>query len=204
MQNTATRLLRGAGISALALALILPVGCSNHDAPTGPSTTTNTPAPPSPAPSSGPSDAEVQSLIDLVNDHRRSRGLNPLVWNDEVAAVAQAHSQDMVDRNYRSHINPEGENCGARLTEAGIERNWWGENLCWGFSNASSAFNFWINSDGHRANIERSNFTHHGVGKVNDVWTHVFIEARTTTGVEFSALSSAPSPTSARDRQAAP
>jgi uncharacterized protein YkwD len=194
MQNPTSELLRRIRMSALALALILPVGCSNHESPTGPSTLSNTPAPPAPAPSSGPSDSEIQSLVDMVNNHRRSIGLSPLVWDDRVAEVALAHSQDMVDRNYYSHINPEGQNAGARLREAGIDYTWWAENYCYGFSTASAAFNFWINSPAHKSNIESSNVTHHGVGKVGSVWTHNFIKPRTVTSVELSSAASTSTP----------
>ena len=132
--------------------------------------------------------------MSLVNTRRVSVGLSPLVWDDRVAAVALAHSQDMVDRHYYGHINPEGQNAGDRLDEAGIDWWYWGENYCYGFSSATSAYNFWINSGPHRANIESGNFTHHGVGKVGNVWTHVFIKPRTVTGVELASSDPGPAP----------
>jgi uncharacterized protein YkwD len=145
----------------------------------------NPPAPPAPAPTSEAADAEVQSFINLVNSHRTQMGLSPLIWDSRVAAVAQANSQDMVDRHYYGHINPDGLGPDDRLDAAGITYSWWGENYCYGFSTASAAYNFWINSAPHRANIENGNFTHHGIGKVGSVWTHVFIRPRTVTGVEI-------------------
>ncbi|HET9253036.1 MAG TPA: CAP domain-containing protein [Candidatus Eisenbacteria bacterium] len=151
-----------------------------------PRSITTSPAPPAPASVAGPSDPSIQSLVDLVNSHRASRGLHPLAWDERVAAVAQAHSQDMVDRGFYGHVNPDGEGPDERLTEAGIAYTAWGENYCYGFSSASSAFNFWINSGAHRANIENGNFTHHGVGKVGSVWTHVFLRPPNVTGVELS------------------
>ena len=194
MQNPTTELLRGIRMAALALAVVLPVGCSDHESPTGPSTLSDTQAPPAPAPTTGPVDSEIQSLVNMVNNHRASRGLSALVWDDRVAEVALAHSQDMVDRNYYSHINPEGQNAGARLREAGIDYTWWAENYCYGFSTASAAFNFWINSPAHKANIESNAVTHHGVGKVGNVWTHNFIKPRTVTSVELSSAASTPTP----------
>jgi uncharacterized protein YkwD len=172
-------------VAALVLASLVPVACSKDNGPTAPSPVSNSSAPPSPAPATGPTDTEVQSLINLVNNRRISKGLAPLVWDDRVAAVALAHSQDMVDRHYYGHINPDGENAGDRLDEAGYGWSWWGENYCYGFSTATTAYNFWINSAPHQANIESGNFTHHGVGRVGSVWTHVFTKPRTTTSVEI-------------------
>jgi uncharacterized protein YkwD len=33
----------------------------------------------------------------------------------------------------------------------------------------------WLNSSGHRANIENCSLTHHGVGLEGTHWTHVFL-----------------------------
>lgn len=188
MQNQTTRRLRGLTLAALLVVLASPLACSKNGTPTGPSPVTTSPAPPAPAPSTGPTDTEVQALVDLVNNHRRSRGLPEFVWDDRVAAVALAHSQDMVDRNFYGHVNPDGEGPNDRLREAGIEYAWWAENYCYGFSTASAAFTWWMNSPPHRANLESTNVTHHGIGKVGNVWTHDFIKPKNvTTGVEMSS-----------------
>lgn len=47
----------------------------------------------------------------------------------------------------------------------------------------------WLNSSGHRANIENANFTHHGVGKAGTSWTHVFIRASTSAAGPIAARS---------------
>lgn len=191
MQNQTLRRLRAITLAALFAVLATPLACSKIDTPTGPSPLGATLTPPATAPSTGPTDTEVQTLVDLVNNHRRSRGLPALIWDDRVAAVALAHSQDMVDRNFYGHINPDGEGPNDRLREAGIEYSWWAENYCYGFSTASQAFNFWMNSPPHRANLESTAITHQGVGKVGNVWTQDFIKPKNlTTGVEMSSTSS--------------
>ena len=165
------------------------MACSDGGSPLGPSSAVTTPAPPAPIPLSGVTDSEILSLINLVNSHRTSRGLPPLAWDSRVAEVAQAHSQDMVDRDFYGHVNPDGEGPNDRLREAGIEYLWWAENYCYGFSTAAAAFNWWLNSPSHRANLESTNVTHHGIGKVGNVWTHDFIKPKTTTGVEMALTS---------------
>jgi hypothetical protein len=48
-----------------------------------------------------------------------------------VAAVAQAHSEDMVDRDVFSHTNPDRASPFDRLTEAGIAYSGAGENIAY-------------------------------------------------------------------------
>ncbi|MEJ2482034.1 MAG: CAP domain-containing protein [Gemmatimonadota bacterium] len=121
--------------------------------------------------------AEVVTLVDLVNARRVAEGCAPLVWHDGVAAVADAHSADMRDRDFFAHTNPDGKSPFDRLRDAGID---WsgaaGENIAWGTSSGQTAFDMWINSSGHRANIENCAFTHHGVGLVDARWTHLFVQ----------------------------
>jgi uncharacterized protein YkwD len=128
----------------------------------------------------GPSDPEVVSFVNQMNAHRVSLGLQPLLWHSGVAAVAQAHSQDMVDRGFFSHTNPDGELPWDRLDAAGISYTAAGENIAYGYSTGSAVLAAWLNSSGHRANIENATFTHHGVGKVGTYWTHVFIRTATS------------------------
>jgi uncharacterized protein YkwD len=135
--------------------------------------------PTSPVPGgSQPGDAEVAAFVDLVNAHRQSLGLDALVWDPTAAAVALAHSQDMVTRGYFSHISPEGETPFDRLRAAGIRFTMAGENIAFGFSSANAVFAAWMASPEHRANIEHTGYTHHGVGRYGTYWTHVFFTPR--------------------------
>ncbi len=43
-----------------------------------------------------------------VNEVRKLHGLKPLPWSSIIAEIAKKHSQDMSERNYLSHISPEG------------------------------------------------------------------------------------------------
>jgi len=115
--------------------------------------------------------------------------------------VAQAHSQDMVDRGFFSHTNPDGESPFDRLAEAGIAYAAAGENIAYGYSTASSVLAAWLGSSGHRANIEYAGYTHHGVGLVGTYWTHVFLRPSTPAAAPMAAgagptppRESAPSP----------
>jgi uncharacterized protein YkwD len=123
----------------------------------------------------GPIDREVVSFVMLMNEHRISLGLSPLVWDRRAAAVAQAHSRDMFDRHYFSHTSPDGRSTWDRLAARGVTYSQAGENIAWGQRTGRAVLTAWLRSPGHRANIERGSFTRHGVGKVGTYWTHVFI-----------------------------
>lgn len=113
--------------------------------------------------------------MEQVNAHRESIGCPALLWNTAVAAVAQAHSEDMVAREFFSHTNPDGQSPFDRLAEAGIAYSAAAENIAYGYPTAESVLAAWLGSPGHRANIENCALTEHGVGLDGTYWTHVFI-----------------------------
>lgn len=144
------------------------------DAPTPAGPDTQNPPPGSPAPPS--LDAEVQEFVNLVNEHRQSVGCGILTWHAGAGQVAEDHSADMVARDYFSHTNPDGESPFDRLAAAGISYRAAGENIALTGGGASGVLSLWLGSPGHRANIERCGYTHHGVGLVDRRWTHLFLE----------------------------
>lgn len=72
---------------------------------------------------------------------------------------------------------------------AGVAYSAAGENIAYGSSTGSAVLTAWLDSSGHRANIENANFTHHGVGKAGTYWTHVFIRASTSAAGPLAARS---------------
>ncbi len=117
----------------------------------------------------------VASFVQLVNDHRTSVGCPAMSWNTPVAAVAQLHSEDMVARDFFSHTNPDGDSPFDRLRDAGITYSAAAENIAYGYPTADAVLAGWLDSPGHRANIENCSLTEHGVGLDGTHWTHVFI-----------------------------
>ena len=53
-----------------------------------------------------------------VNEVRKLHGLKPLSWSSTITEIAKKHSQDMNERNYLSHISPEGEDVADRYEQA--------------------------------------------------------------------------------------
>ena len=155
--------LRRPGTIAVPAFLLIAAACESGDAA----------APLAPEPASLP--AEVSAFVSEMNAHRTGVGCAALVWNEQVAEVAQAHSVDMVERDYFSHTNPDGESPFQRLTAAGIQFSGAAENIAWGYPTGTAVLSGWLNSPGHRANIENCSLTQHGVGLEGTHWTHVFI-----------------------------
>lgn len=152
------------------LSLAVPA-CSPSAGPTAPSRD-GAPATPDAA---GPL---VAGLFAEVNAHRQSQGLAPLAWHPVAAAVAQAHSEDMVRRGYFAHVDPDGHDPADRLAAANVA--YWNaaENIVSDAPTAGAALAAWLASDGHRANLESTEYTHQGIGVVNGTWTHVFVTPR--------------------------
>ncbi|MEM7414647.1 MAG: CAP domain-containing protein [Gemmatimonadota bacterium] len=118
---------------------------------------------------------DVEQFVQLMNAHRQSVGCEPLGWNPVAADVAREHSQDMIDRSYFAHDNPDGHSPFDRMASAGLTYSRAAENIAYGYPTAEAVLDGWLNSPGHRRNIENCNLTEHGVGLVGTHWTHVFL-----------------------------
>jgi uncharacterized repeat protein (TIGR02543 family) len=116
-----------------------------------------------------------REVLRLVNIERANHGLNPLQWDYALAAIARAHSIDMVHRGFFSHNCLGGLSPFDRMRSAGISYRSAAENLAAGQRTPKEVVDGWMNSPGHRANILNPNLTHLGVGFYNYHWTKKFI-----------------------------
>ena len=121
-------------------------------------------------------------MVGLIDAHRDANGLAPLNWDDRLGEAAQDHSQNMVDRNFFNHTNPDGKTPRDRITAKGYTASWWGENIyksASGDPTAHSCYSAWLNSPGHNANMLNTNYTEIGIGQATNgagatLWTAVF------------------------------
>lgn len=132
------------------------------------------PLPPSVA-SGAPPAGEVALLVDALNDHRRGMGCPAMVWDPAVARVAQGHSDGMRRRGFYAHTDPEGATFTDRLRWAGVVWISAAENIARTSHGAEQVLYLWLQSPGHRANIDNCRFTTHGVGLSGEYWTHLFV-----------------------------
>ena len=54
-------------------------------------------------------EAMARSIHEQINEERTANGREPLAWSDDLARLGRAHSQDMIDRDFFDHTNPDGE-----------------------------------------------------------------------------------------------
>jgi len=102
-------------------------------------------------------------MLDLVNAERAKQGLKPLRADPELTQVARAHSRDMFERAYFSHVTPEGRELSHRMRQAKLGYLAAGENLALA-PTLAGAHQGLMNSPGHRANILRPQFGRAGIG----------------------------------------
>lgn len=124
-------------------------------------------------PSSQIKSAEQQAF-DLLNADRKANGLPALRLNGSLVVLAENYGQDMINRNYFSHYNPEGLSPFDRMRNYGINYRSAGENLAINNS-VSAAERAFMNSPGHRANILNSSYTEVGVGVSYDSRGSVYV-----------------------------
>lgn len=142
-----------------------------------------TPAPvpnPAPTPAPSPAPAEQQALA-LLNADRTAYGLAPLRVNAKLTSLAQYYAQDMINRNFFSHNNPEGQTPFDRMKAWGIRFGYAGENLAIN-SSVAAAEKAFINSSGHRANILNPKYTQVGIGVRQNQKGQVYVVQEFTDG----------------------
>lgn len=119
-----------------------------------------------------------EKVVALTNAERAKNGLSALQIDRPLMAAAREKSQDMKDKNYFSHTSPTFGSPFDRLKALGIAYKSAGENIAKGQKSPEEVVQAWMNSEGHRANILNKDFTHIGVGYVQDgnIWTQQFIK----------------------------
>jgi uncharacterized membrane protein required for colicin V production len=107
-----------------------------------------------------------RQMFDLVNEERAAVGLRVLTWDDRLLPVARQHSEEMFRLKYFAHQSPVSGSPFERIRSAGITYSRAGENLAYAQS-VSVAHRGLMQSQGHRENILRPEFTHVAIGVVS-------------------------------------
>lgn len=130
-----------------------------------------------------------QKMLQLVNQ-ARAKGANcgsagsfgpagPLVMNPSLHCAARKHSQDMAERNFFNHVNPDGEDPFDRMEKAGYDYFAAGENIAAGDDDPEVTLAGWLESDGHCANIMDPKYTEFGVGFYEGPGTYIYYWTQT-------------------------
>ncbi|ESU25283.1 allergen V5/Tpx-1 family protein [Flavobacterium limnosediminis JC2902] len=98
-------------------------------------------------------------VANLINQHRLSKGLNPLEKINHISNVSESHDEYMISINTLTHalFAQREENLRTALGAVAV-----GENIAYNYSTAQSVVDAWINSPAHKANME-GNYTHFGI-----------------------------------------
>lgn len=107
--------------------------------------------------------SEEKEALSLLNADRKANGLSELKSNSQLNSLAQTYAQDMINRGFFSHYNPEGKSPFDRMQAAGISYNTAGENLAIN-KDVTAAEKAFMASSGHRANILNTTYTDVGIG----------------------------------------
>lgn len=128
-----------------------------------------------------------KSVFQGINKVRNKHGLSSLEWNKELSVVAEKHSEDMIKKDYFSHVSPEGHSLEDRLKIEQVQYSKAGETLLKqsrfeGFiliipipKNESGmvkeTIDGWMSSPGHREIILTPDFQEVGVGICKEDFT---------------------------------
>lgn len=114
-------------------------------------------------------DANEKAMLLKHNRARANKGLKKLCVHPALQRAAEAHSQDMIDKDYFSHDSKDGSTAFRRMSREGYKYRYAGENIAYGsgsHGSVESRFKGWMNSPGHKANILNKNFREVGIGAV--------------------------------------
>jgi len=99
-------------------------------------------------------------ILDLVNNHRVSLGLQSLNKLDVISSVALTHTSYMVETGNVDHYDfpQRQENLVIKANAKSV-----GENVAYGFNSSIGVVEAWLKSDTHRSIIEDEKYTHFGI-----------------------------------------
>lgn len=103
-------------------------------------------------------------VLQRVNAFRARYKLNPLRINDDLNEAAQVHSDDMADRDYFSHVAPDGSSAAERAERAGYLWRFILENIAAGQPSPDEVVRGWIRSDSHREAMLERDIKEAGIG----------------------------------------
>jgi len=114
-------------------------------------------------------DITVDKLYQLTNEQRQKNGLTALQYNAKLAEAAQKKAQDMFIKNYWAHYGPDGSTPWQFILSSGYQYEFAGENLAKNFLFSQGVIDGWMNSQTHRDNILKSEYSDVGFAIVNGV-----------------------------------
>ena len=118
--------------------------------------------------------AWIPAMLAATNAHRATVGAPPLQLDASLTIASTWKSRDLARRNYFAHDDLAGSNGEPSRTPwerlvacGGLNAGSRGENIAAGQQSGAAFIQAWINSPGHRANLENATFRYVGFGVVS-------------------------------------
>lgn len=136
-----------------------------------------------------------QDIINQTNIYRKSQGIEPLSSNPSLMKAAQSIANDLEQKRYFSHQDPQGKMHWGFIKDSGYTYKYAGENLARNFPDATSTMAAWEASPTHNANLISSHFSDTGVAVLNGKVIQIFAAPETITSPQPTRQISKPSGT---------
>jgi len=114
-------------------------------------------------------------LITLINKHRDTLGLQEVKLNDYMSNLCLEHNKYMAEKGKASHDNFD---IRSKAILDNLEAQSVNENVAYNYSTPSSTLNAWLNSEGHRKNIENPKWNLIGVSNFSKFSTNLFAHVK--------------------------
>lgn len=146
---------------------------------------------------------ESSLLMQLVNQERRARNIPALLTSQKLVSASSLKSQDMIDRDYFDHVDPDGNYVWGKIVASGYSPyKILGENLAVDFATSEGMVKAWIESPTHRTNLLHTSFLDQGLaalygdfqGRYTNLTTSLFGTLLTQEPQPRSAATTNPSP----------
>jgi uncharacterized protein YkwD/chitodextrinase len=144
--------------------------------------------------------AFADEVVSLVNQHRAALGLVQLKVSPTLTAAAVWKARHMAYYGYMQHDDPAPPVARLwyqRVQACGYAGGGMGENIAYGYATPQDVMNGWLNSPGHKANIEEPSYRAIGVGAAGSrvYWAQDFgttVDSGTVTPPSDTIVPSAP------------
>jgi len=119
-------------------------------------------------------------IYTMINDGRNDNGVIALSMNEKLSEIARKKAEDMINKNYFAHENPEGKMIWDMISRDEYPYIYIGENLAMNFTSAQSAHKALMLSPTHRKNILNPRYSEIGIavvsGEINNKKTNILVE----------------------------
>ena len=116
---------------------------------------------------------DLNYIVNTINKIRKDNGLEELVSNYNLNTSAREKAEDMVNRDYWSHADPDGNMAWNLIKNAGYNYQKAGENLAKDYDNIG-AIEAWLASPSHLENILSPYFSDIGYGNYGNIKVNHF------------------------------